>query len=544
MGKYRVGAIIVIVGAVALISLHGARRIETEASFAPIIPVPSHVEPRHGYFNLEAGCHVLADPAEPTGQWLARVLRQSTGYPVPLSLPGGDARNSIVLTTEGADPRLGPEGYQLEVSSTQVHIRASTSAGLFYGAESLLELLPPQVFSTHPVSFRAWKVHCLYVRDEPRFRWRGLMLDVSRHFFSPREIKQVLDFMALHKLNMFHWHLTDDQGWRIEIKQYPRLTQIGAWRKRIGFNLDPKSSTAYNNQGQYGGYYSQADIRDLVAYAQSRHITIVPEIDLPGHSTAALAAYPQLSCSGGPYSTDLSEDVAAGVFCLGNQETLVFAEQVLAEVMDLFPGQFIHLGGDEVPKQNWRQCARCRALEQSQGLRSERQLQDYFTRRIEAFVNAHGKRLVGWSEIERQDLAPSTVLMDWIGGGLEAARTGHDVVMSPEEYCYLDLYQSRDRAKEPPAAGACLSLEKAYSFEPVPPQLDPGQRSHILGAQATLWTEYIPSLSHLEYMAFPRLCALAEVMWSPPPSRDWESFTGRVLVQEQRLDQLGINYRH
>jgi hexosaminidase len=545
MVKFKVGAVILALAVTVILSVQAAKHFESDSNNPAILPLPSHLEAQKGNFDLGPTTCIFVDPSEPAGQSLAERLRNSTGYEIPLRplAAGSEGRGAITLSTQGADASLGSEGYTLEVTPDRVVLHAHSSAGLFYGTQSLLQLLPAQIFSNRPVTRRAWKIPCVRIKDTPRFPWRGFMLDVSRHFFSPAEIKCILDAMALHKLNTFHWHLTDDQGWRIEIKKYPRLTEIGSWRKRIGFNLDPKSSMAYDAVGRYGGYYSQADIRDIVSYAQARHITIVPEIDMPGHSSAVLAAYPQFSCSGGPYSTDMSETVSAGVLCPGNEETFEFLDNVLSEVIDLFPGEFIHVGGDEVPKQNWHNCARCQARRVREGLKSEHELQDYFVSRIEQFVNEHGKRLIGWSEIQQDNLKQSTVLMDWIGGGVEAARTGHDVVMSPEEHCYLDFYQSKDRSNEPPAAGAFLPLEKIYGFDPTPENLDPEQQKHILGAQANLWTEYIPSLGQLEYMAFPRLSALAEVVWSPKNSRNWQDFSRRLVVQEQRLDQLGVKYR-
>lgn len=545
MAKFKAGAIILFLGLAVILTIQATKRVEANRQIPSIVPRPSYLQTRKGSFELLPDSRIVADTTGRAGQMLAGQLRASTGYELPLSniVAAGPGRGTILLTTRGADSALGSEGYELDVTSDQVAIHANGPAGLLYGAESFLQLFPPQVFSGHPSNSRAWKVPCLRIRDQPRFAWRGLMLDVSRHFFSPPEIKKVLDAMALHKLNTFHWHLTDDQGWRIEIKRYPRLTEVGAWRKHIGFNIDPKASTAYDSAGRYGGYYSQSEVRDIVAYALARNITIVPEIDVPGHSSAALAAYPQFSCSGGPYTTDMSEAVSAGVFCPGKDETFEFLDNVFEEVMDLFPGPFIHVGGDEVPKQNWRNCPRCQARIRQEGLKNERDLQHYFFHRIEKFIDAHGKRVVGWSEIAGDQLAQSTVLMDWIGGGVAAARSGHDVVMSPEEFCYFDFYQSKDRDAEPPAAGAYLPLEKVYRFEPVPPQLELDQQKRILGAQANIWTEYIPSLARLEYMAFPRLCALSEVVWSPKDSRDWVDFTRRLYVHEQRLDQLGIQYR-
>ncbi len=539
-----IGAVLLAVAAGVLVFWLAFNRIERRREACAIVPQPEHLEVRRRNFNLAPGAQIRAEAfCQSEAKLLAQRLRTSTGYGIPIAEKAPPRDAMIELTSQGAKKDLGAEGYEVEVTTGRITIRASSSAGIFYGTQSLLELLPPAIFSQRVGTNHTWAVPCLRIEDQPRFAWRGFMLDVSRHFFSPAEIEQVLDAMALHKLNTFHWHLTDDQGWRIEIKKYPRLTQVGGWRKRIGFNLDPKTSTAYGPDGRYGGYYTQSEVREIVAYAQRRHITIVPEIDLPGHSSAALAAYPEFSCSGGPYTTDMAQAVLPGVYCAGKEETFQFLENVLAEVMDLFPGKFIHIGGDEVCKQNWKNCPLCQALLAREGMKSVNDLQGYFVKRIEKFVDSRGKRVIGWSEIRTADLAPSTAIMDWIGGGLEAAQAGHDVVMSPEPYCYLDFYQSKDRSAEPPAAGAFLPLEKVYSFEPVPTGLEFSHHAHILGGQANLWTEYIPSLRQLEYMAFPRLSAMAEVLWSPKTSRDFRDLKRRLAIQEQRLEQLGIHHR-
>jgi hexosaminidase len=370
-----------------------------------------------------------------------------------------------------------------------------------------------------------------------------LLLDVARHFFTKDEVKQLLDLMALQKINTLQMHLTDDQGWRIEIKKYPRLTEIGAWRKDAGFGLDPKASTTYGPDGRYGGYYKQDDIREIVAYARGRHITVVPEIEMPGHASAALSAFPELSCNGGPYTPNAQGGVFAGVYCAGKEETFEFLQNVLVEVRQLFPGAYIHIGGDEVPKDNWMKCARCQARIKQEGLKNEHELQSYFVRRIEKSINAQGRTLIGWSEIREGGLAQNAVVMDWIGGAVEAASAGHDVIMSPTGYCYLDYYQSTNHATEPKAIGGYLPLSKVYSFEPLPAKLDPQYRSHILGAQGNLWTEYVPNFKHAQYLVFPRLSALAEVTWSPQASRNWEDFTRRLQTQCQRFDQLGVSYR-
>jgi hexosaminidase len=352
--------------------------------------------------------------------------------------------------------------------------------------------------------------------------------------------------MAMQKLNTFHWHLVDDQGWRIEIKKYPRLTEVGAWRKDIGFGLDPKVSTAYGPDGRYGGFYTQADIQEVVAYAQSRHITIVPEIEMPGHATAALAAYPQYGSTPGPFEPIMTAGIFNGIYDPSKEETFQFLAGVLKEVGQLFPGKYIHVGGDEVPKDTWKTNAACQALIKREGLKNEDELQSWFMRRIEKIVNSTGHSMIGWSEILQGGLATNAAVMDWIGGAREAASAGHYVVMTPTAYCYFDFYQSTNKAAEPEAAswGGPLPLNKMYSFDPMPADMPPQLQSYILGTQGNLWTERIPNFKHAEYMLFPRACALAEVTWSAQNERDWDDFMRRLQVHVQRLSELNINYRH
>jgi hexosaminidase len=511
-----------------------------------LIPLPQKMECREGAFRLKPKMSIVTDvPARDTGQYLDERLVEATSYDfkIATSTVAQPAKGSILITTKGAKPELGAEGYELTVTADSVVVRAGKSAGLFYGVQSLLQLMPPEVFAAKQTKDVDWKIPCVQIEDQPRFKWRGFMLDVARHFFTKDEVKQLLDALAMHKINTLHIHLTDDQGWRIEIKKYPRLTQVGAWRKDAGFGLDPKASTTYGPDGRYGGYYTQDDIREIVAYARGKHIMVVPEIEMPGHASAALAAFPELSCNGGPYTPNAEGGVFAGVYCAGKDETFEFLQNVLAEVRQLFPGQYIHIGGDEVPKDNWQKCPRCQARMKQEGLKNEHELQSYFIRRIEKFVNAQGRNLIGWSEIREGGLAQNAVVMDWIGGAVEAASAGHDVIMSPTKSCYLDYYQSTNHATEPKAIGGYLPLSTVYAFEPMPADLDPKYESHILGGQGNLWTEYVPNFKHAEFMAFPRLCAVAEVTWSPKASRDWSDFTRRLQTQFQRFDQFGINYR-
>jgi hexosaminidase len=528
----------------ALIPMMVFKTVAGAASGPALVPLPLKLEFRAGVFKLQPGIRILADAqGRDTGRYLAERLGPATGRSFQLRADTESATGNIVLTTRGANAALGAEGYELVVKEDSVVIRAPGPAGLFYGAQSLLQLLPTKVLAANPAGGGDWAIPCVRIEDQPRFKWRGLLLDVSRHFFTRNEVEQLLDLMALHKLNHLQLHLTDDQGWRVEIKRYPRLTEVGAWRKGIGFGLDPKASTAYGPDGRYGGYYTQADIRELLACAAARHITLVPEIEMPGHAGAALAAYPQFSCSGGGYTTDAGGGIFPAVYCPGNEETFEFLQNILEEVIDLFPGKYIHIGGDEVPKGNWQKCAKCQARMAAEGLANEKELQSYFVRRLEQFINSKGRSLIGWSEILEGGLAQNAAVMDWIGGAVEAAGAGHDVVMTPTTHCYFDYYQSTNQTAEPRAIGGFLPLDQVYSLEPVPANLAPQYQSHILGAQANLWTEYVPSFKHAQYMIFPRLCALAEVAWSATASRNYADFARRLRTQFERLDQLGVNYR-
>ena len=512
----------------------------------PIIPAPVKVEAGKGAFQLNAASRILAD-AELKGSahLLAARLRPATGYALKIKSAGKQITAAdILLTTNGADVALGAEGYELSVTTNGVVLRAPTPAGIFFGTQSLLQLLPPEIFSPTRVTNGDWRIPCLRIEDQPRFAWRGFMLDVSRHFFTKAEVEQVLDLMALYKLNTFHWHLVDDQGWRIQIKKYPKLTGIGGWRDGIGFGLASNAATAYDPHGRYGGFYTQRDIRDVVAYAAARHIAIVPEIEMPGHSSAALAAYPEYLCPGVKIaSLPMSSGVSAGVYCAGNDAAFAFLGNILEEVAELFPGKYIHIGGDEVNKKNWENCPKCQARIKTENMKDQRELQAWFIRRIEKIVGADGKKLIGWSEIREGGLAPSAALMDWIGGGAESAASGHEVVMTPTKFCYFDHYQSTNRAAEPKAIGAYLPLQRVYQFEPMPEKLAPEFQGKVLGGQANLWTEYIPNFRQVEYMMFPRLGALSEADWSPKEARDWDNFRTRAALNEKRLDALGVNYR-
>jgi hexosaminidase len=521
------------------------------ASSLALIPWPQQVQPMGGSFTLTPQTRIYADwSSRQTAQCVAQRLRQSTGYPLQVHWKpfGSIPQNSILLATKNANTNLGPEGYMLFVRTNSIVISAPTQAGLFYGGQTLLQLLPPQIFATNAVSGVPWQAPCVQIADWPRFPWRGLMLDVSRHFFNKAEVESVLDEMALYKLNRFHWHLVDDQGWRIEIKKYPKLTQIGAWRTNCvvqSHDVEPMGPAwasptpdKFNGpKGRYGGFYTQKDIREIVAFAIARHITIVPEIEMPGHSEAALTAYPQFSCFGGPYTTDSDLSIHDGIYDPSNPQTFQFLDNILTEVFQLFPGQYIHIGGDEVRTNYWSNSAACRAFMRREGLNSQDELQSYFIKRMEKFINSRGKTLIGWSEILKGGLATNAVVMDWIGGGKQAAEAGHDAIMTPIEYYYFDHFHS------PKAVDNYTPMDKVYSSDPIPAGLSPLLQSHILGAEAVLWTEYIASLPHAQYMLFPRTCALSEVMWSSRSSRDWTGFQQRLKTDEVRLDERGVNYR-
>ena len=437
-----------------------------------------------------------------------------------------------------------PEGYVLSVSGDGILCRAATPAGWFYGWQSLKQLFPLSYFEKdQPVRF-PFTVPAMIVNDYPRFEYRGMHLDVCRHFFSIAEVKQYIDLLASYKMNRFHWHLTDDQGWRIEIKKYPKLTEIGAFRKET--LIGHYSDQPHRFDGtRYGGFYTQEQIREVVRYAQQRQVTIVPEIEMPGHALAALASYPELACTEGPFDVATKWGVFEDVFC-PTERTFDFLRNVLTEVAGLFPGEYIHIGGDEVPKVRWKESAFCQSLMKRAGLATEAELQSYFIQRIETILSGLGKKLIGWDEILEGGLSEGATVMSWRGteGGIAAAQMGNDVIMTPGSHCYFDHYQS-DHPGEPVAIGGFTPLEKVYAWEPVPPALTTQEAVHILGAQANLWTEYILDFAHLQYMAYPRAIALAEVLWSPPATRNEQRFNHALQAHFALLDARKINYaRH
>ena len=426
------------------------------------------------------------------------------------------------------------ESYKLTVSSSSIHIDAKTPKGIFYAFQTLRQLLPSAIESDKQVVEKIkWNIPCVVIEDSPAFSYRGVMLDVSRHFIPKEDVKRHIDLLAFHKLNILHWHLTDDQGWRIEIKKYPKLMSVASQRKET---VVGRWCSGIYDGTPYGGYYTQDEIRDIIDYAAKRYITIIPEIDLPGHMQAALTAYPELGCTGGPYEVRETWGVSDDVLCVGNDSTLQFVRDVLSEVADLFPSEYIHIGGDECPKVRWKKCPKCQARIKALGLKSdtkhtkEERLQSYMIAEATKCLNEKGKQIIGWTEILEGGLVPGATLMSWIGesGGIEAARQHHDVIMTPNTYMYFDYYQSKQVEDEPLAIGGYLPIEKTYNYEPMPKELTKEEQQYIKGVQANLWTEYIPSFSQVQYMILPRMGALAEVQWSDPSRKDYKDFLTRI----------------
>jgi len=472
----------------------------------------------------------------------AGLFEKSAGWKLQVAFGGDRGSDQVYFKT---DLTLPAEGYSLEVQKNRVEIKASQPAGFFYALQTLRQLLPAEIESSQKQEKVKWLVPVISISDSPSFPWRGYMLDVSRHFFSKAEVLRMIDNLSFHKINTFHLHLTDDQGWRIEIKKYPKLTEVGAWRvDREDKPWDSRPKQVSVEKASYGGFYTQEDIKEMVAYAQSRFVTIVPEIEMPAHVTAALAAYPQYSCTGGPF-TVLPGGVwpITDIYCAGNDSTFLFVEDVLSEVIDLFPSKYIHIGGDEATKTEWEKCPKCQKRIKTEGLKNTGELQSYFIKRIEKFVNSKNRVLLGWDEILEGGLPPKATVMSWRGtqGGIDAAKQGHDVVMTPGTPCYFDHYQG-PQDQEPLAIGGYNPINKVYDFNPVPKELDAAAAKHILGGQANLWTEFVPNFKHAEYMTFPRIAAMAEALWSPKEVRNWDDFSRRIQSIMKRYDQMGINY--
>lgn len=513
-----------------------------------VVPYPDDVVISDGTFNAagagfryDAGFDKLAKDAV-----LNFAAQLSTVSGKQSNVRKGNSDKGFVFVL---DKELPAEAYRLIVDADKALVEASSLNGVIYAIQTIKQLLPVQIYGKELAAEQDWTIPCVKINDAPRFGYRGMMLDVARHFFTVDQVKKCLDLMEIHKLNTFHWHLTDDQGWRIEIKKYPRLTQIGSVRKEtlIGHYRDNKGydGTPYGE----GMWYTQDQIREVVAYAASKGITVIPEIDLPGHMVGALSAYPELGCTGGPYEVRTKWGIADEALCAGKETTYEFLENVLSEVCDLFPGEYVHIGGDECRKGCWEKCPHCQAKIRELGYKdddrhtAEQYLQSYVTRRMENFLNSKGKRLIGWEEILEGNLPPSATVMSWRGkkAEIEAVRKGHDVIMAPKTHCYLDYYQTKDKDNEPLAIGGYLPVEVSYALEPTA-GLDEQQAAHILGVQANLWTEYIGDEDYLFYMLLPRLTALTEVQWCRKENKDWNRFVSSIEHIFEIYDILDYDY--
>ncbi len=505
-----------------------------------LVPLPSFVEITGERFILSSSTTIIntgeCDEATQITDYLVSEIAHYTGLSLQVN-HDSTLKNKKIIQLHLTQNSGRDESYSLKVSKKEILIESVSPVGLFFGAQTLLQLIYPNITSSKKIMIPG-----VEIQDSPRFKWRGIHLDVSRHFFDISFIKKLIDLLAMHKMNTFHWHLTDDQGWRIEIKKYPKLAEISAWRDKTLIGHAEDKPVRFDNT-RYGGYYTQEEIKEVVDYAEYRYITIVPEIEMPGHALAALSGYPEYSCTGGPFRVWPMWGVTEDVFCAGKDETFRFLEDILDEVIGLFPGEYIHIGGDECPKARWEKCQDCQKRIKTEGLKNEFELQSYFIKRIEKYLASKGKKLIGWDEILEGGLPERATVMSWKGmkGAIEAASTGHDVVMSPVDYCYFDYYQ--DKENEPLAFNGYLPLQKVYSFNPVSGELTVDQSKHILGGQANVWTEYITTPEHAEYMIFPRLCAMAEVLWTPVEKRDYSDFLIRMDQHLLRLKKHNVNYR-
>ena len=507
-----------------------------------VIPMPDQVTVNEGVFPV-AGALVSYDEqldslsAKAVGRF-CELLQAATGKPC-----NGKNGKSIRF---GFNSNLAAEQYSIEVGPDKVEVEASALNGFVYAIETLKQMLPPAIYGGKPAK-ADWVLPCASILDQPRFSYRGMHLDPCRHFWTIEETKRYLDVMTAYKLNRFHWHLTEDQGWRMEIKKYPRLTEVGAWRNGTVI----KKEWGSNDGVRYGGFYTQEEMREIVAYAAERGITVIPELDLPGHMVAALAAYPELGCSGGPYEVWTRWGVAPEILCAGNEQVYTFLEDILTEMMDIFPSEYIHIGGDECFNESegipWETCPKCAARMKALGIKkgpeTKHYLQNYVTARVQEFLNNHGRKIIGWDEILEGDLAEGATVMSWRGveGGIKAAAKGFDAIMTPNRFLYFDYYQSQERDKEPFGIGGHLPLEKVYGYEPFD-GIVAGAEDHILGVQANLWTEYVATPEHLEYMLLPRMCALSEIQWCEADKKDYARFDASLDHTFAILDAMGMQY--
>jgi len=498
----------------------------------PLIPKPQSLAFEKGNFILNPKTVIVAANSFES-KYLKAIIKQKTGLDLKIVRSSKENDSKIKFIPLKLNVKFWPdEKYAITMAKNHIHVEYNNSKGLFYAIQTLLQLIPSD--NKNEIEIRR-----VVIEDQPKYAWRGMHLDCARHFFPKEFVKKYIDYLAMYKMNTFHWHLTDDQGWRIEIKKYPKLTEIGAWRN--GSMIGHYSDQKFDNK-RYGGFYTQEDIKEIVAYANQRHITIIPEIEMPGHAVAALAAYPEYSCTGGPFEVGKIWGVLDDVFC-PKDETFTFLENILSEVIDLFPSNYIHIGGDESPKVRWKVCPNCQKRIKDENLKDEHELQSYFIQRIEKFVNSKGRKIIGWDEILEGGLAPNAAVMSWRGteGGIAAAKQNHFVVMSPGSHCYFDHYQGEPK-NEPIAFGGYTTVEKVYSFNPTPKELSAEEGKYILGAQANLWTEYIETPSHAEYMIFPRMLALSEVVWGTSNPEKFADFQNRMIQHFDVFDKKGINY--
>lgn len=518
-----------------------------------LIPQPVSVEEGNGVFGFNNNTSIEVTSADKelnrVAGYLAGKLSKPTGYPVKVNKVNSFSSGNIHL--QFSNKALGnKEGYELEVTPGGISLQADSAAGLFYGVQTLLQLFPNEIESNKEVKNINWQVPAVKIKDQPRFAWRGTMLDVSRHFFTKQQVKDFIDNIVKYKYNVFHWHLTDDQGWRIEIKSMPKLTEVGAWRpERLGkWSNTPRP--AASEPKTYGGFYTQDDVREIIQYAKDRFVEIIPEVDVPGHSLATVASYPELSCTNGSYYVSVGDKIMNwhskgfsalidNTLCPANEKVYTFLDKVFTEIAALFPFEYIHMGGDECAKDFWLKSPEIKALMQKEGLKDMHEVQSYFVKRVEKIISSKGKKLIGWDEILEGGLPPDATVMSWRGmkGGIQAAKAGHKVVMTPTTHVYVDLYQG-DPVAEPPTY-SMLRLRDSYKFDPLPDGIDP---KLILGGQANLWTEQIQNMRHAQYMLWPRGLAVAESIWSPKNKKDWTSFISRVENEFERMDAAEIKY--
>ncbi len=504
-----------------------------------VIPQPQHITPLEGFFTFTRDTRIWLDEPDSGRIRTAEMLNERLAAAAGMTLAVEEQMPREQAVYFMSAPGIPAEGYHLRVEPERIVIESADGAGAFYALQTLLQMMPPEIFSPSRAPGIRWSIPCTDIEDAPRFPYRGMHLDCCLHFFSVDFLKKYIDVMALHKVNRFHWHLTEDQGWRLEIKKYPLLTEKGQWRKETV--VGSLASGIYDGT-PYGGYYSQEEVRELVKYAAERYVTIIPEIEMPGHALAAIACYPELSCGlEDHYETATKWGVFKQVYC-PRDETFAFLEDVMDEVFELFPSELVHIGGDECPKASWKQCPHCQALIRKQGLKDEFELQSWFIRRMEKYINSKGRQIIGWDEILQGGLAPNAKVMSWLGeeGGIKAARQHHEVVMAPYPKYYLDYWQA-DPDSEPLAMGGPTTLRTMYEYNPVPEVLTPEEQQYIIGVEGCVWTEYMPTPERVEYMAWPRMCAIAETGWSLAP-KDWDRFTRSLETHLGRLDRLDVGY--